>query len=213
MTGEEEDSRDLASFGWRREGEKCFGLVRTFIPDNFCDLLILLRYPDILTHTWHVSGAKQRIHASILTLADKRLSFLLRSSCWIELRCNIYTSLKQTLSRKPGLDVPRIVCTLQWPMGVINDHMNNCDHVVHSDLCEYTVTWTMNYVFPTAPLSIVTHLTWKFFPVVFAAEEYIWSVGIWCQMLMHGMAERSSSGPLWMDALNWSYWKGRKEST
>ena len=51
MTGEEEDSRDLASFGWRREGEKCFGLVRTFIPDNFCDLLILLRYPDILTHT------------------------------------------------------------------------------------------------------------------------------------------------------------------
>ena len=162
----------------------------------------------------YVSGAKQRIHASILILADKRLSFLLRSSCWIELRCNIYTSLKQTYQES-------LVWTCQESSVLYSDPwaslLTTWTIVTTWSTVTYVNTpwpepWTMCFLLPPY-LSIVTHLTWKFFPVVFAAEEYIWSVGIWCQMLMHGMAERSSSGPLWMGALNWSYWKGRKEST
>ena len=125
---------------------------------------------------WFVSGAKLRTLASI-PIPDDRLSLLLPSSCWIELRCNIYTSLKTNWSREPGFDVPRIVCTQQWPMCVLGDHMWPRGP---QWLREYIVTWTMNYVFPTAPLSIVTHLTWKFFLVVFAKGEYIWSVRMWC---------------------------------
>ena len=125
---------------------------------------------------WYVSGAKLRTLASI-PIPDDRLSLLLPSSCWIELRCNIYTSLKTNWSREPGFDVPRIVCTQQWPMCVLGDHMWPRGP---QWLREYIVTWTMNYVFPTAPLSIVTHLTWKFFLVVFAKGEYIWSVRMWC---------------------------------
>ena len=135
-------------------------------------------YPlwNMILMPWYVSGAKLRTLAFI-PIPDDRLSLLLPSSCWIELRCNIYTSLKTNWSRKPGFDVPRIVCTQQWPMCVLGDHMWPRGP---QWLREYIVTWTMNYVFPTAPLSIVTHLTWKFFLVVFAKGEYIWSVRMWC---------------------------------
>ena len=167
-------------------------------------------FQDILIYTRYVSGAKLRIRASTPILADKRLSFLLRSSCWIELRCNIYTSLKQTYQE--GL-----VSTCQESSVLYSDpcasfwwpHENNCDHVVHSDQCEYIVTWTMNYVFPTAPLSIVSYPPnlKVLSSCVCCRRIYMISQDL-RSMLMHGMAKRSSSGPWWMGALNWSYWEG-----
>ena len=105
-------------------------------------------YPlwNMILMPWYVSGAKLRTLASI-PIPDDRLSLLLQSSCWIELRCNIYTSLKETYQE--GL-----TGTCQESSVLNSDPcvslVTICDHVVHSDYANtsWPEPWTMCFLLP-----------------------------------------------------------------
>ena len=83
---------------------------------------------------------------------------------------------QRNLSRKPGWDVPRIVCTLQVThVCPGRPRVNNCDHLVWKWPMwpmwntPWPEPWTMCFLLP-----LYSYPPWKFFLVVFAAEEYIY---------------------------------------
>ena len=100
---------------------------------------------NMILMPWYVSGAKQRTPASI-PIPDDRLSFLLHTSCWIEPRRNIYTSLKKAWfgrAKNRLYSTVTHVC-LWWP------YMGNCDHGVPSDCVNtsWPEPWTLCFLLP-----------------------------------------------------------------
>ena len=146
MTGAEEGSaRDLASSGWRRGGEKW--------PFMWLSVLQIIEsssrkkdypMPQTMKPDIYVSGARLRTRACIPTLGDKDWAFW-RSSCWIELRCNIYTSLKETYQESLVGTCQESSVLSKWPTCVLADHVwtivttwsksDQCDQCeIHRDL-------------------------------------------------------------------------------
>ena len=101
------------------------------------------------------SDAKQRIRACTLiqAAADEPQSLLL-SCYWIEMRCITYTAQKTIIKRARLLTCQKSSKLDQWPS--ISPLLTMWTIVTTWPLVtawppkvKYTVTWTMNYVFPT----------------------------------------------------------------
>ena len=122
--------------------------------------LSLTMEPDI-----YVTGAKLRTRACIPTLGDKDWAFW-RSSCWIELRCNIYTSLKETYQEGLAGTCQESSVLSKWPTCVLlADHVwtivTTWSESDQCDQCEIHRDLNHELCVSCCP-SIVTHLESSF---------------------------------------------------